>query len=243
MPQEVTILNEVARACEALLATTFEGYHSLSEKEPAGILSGGASGPESPAPALRPAVRLFGAWLAFRSDLLLIGQTTSGLDHCIISIAPADMRVSSKASYPDACRSSDTARLPLCLLVWETGFYMLLAFLDKPCPAVKDFPNLSFPSPAGILKEEGLLRDQVWLQDRLRVAAARRYHRLHRNCVKRITENGAGPARHVEQCPACLTPAQQQPLENFEKFDLRNCEATTSMKRTHVFLICLSYHS
>lgn len=43
---------------------------------------------------------------------------------------------------------------------------------------------------AGILKEEGLLRDTVWLQDRLRLAASRRYHRLYRNCVKRITENG-----------------------------------------------------
>ena len=46
---------------------------------------------------------------------------------------------------------------------------------------------------AGILKEEGRLRDQTWLMDRLRTAAGRRYHRLHRNCVKRITENGAWP--------------------------------------------------
>ena len=56
----MAILNEVTAACEALLAQTFEGYHSLSEKEACGILSGGASGPESPAPAIAPAVRLFG---------------------------------------------------------------------------------------------------------------------------------------------------------------------------------------
>ena len=43
---------------------------------------------------------------------------------------------------------------------------------------------------SGIIKEEGLLRDTVWLRDRLRTAAQRRYHRLYRNCVKRITENG-----------------------------------------------------
>jgi hypothetical protein len=48
---------------------------------------------------------------------------------------------------------------------------------------------------AGILKEEGLLRDTVWLRDRLRIAAQRRYHRLYRNCVKRITENGASRLR------------------------------------------------
>jgi hypothetical protein len=44
---------------------------------------------------------------------------------------------------------------------------------------------------AAILKEEGLLRDTVWLRDRLRIAAQRRYHRLYRNCVKRITDKGA----------------------------------------------------
>ena len=59
--QEVTILKEVSLACETLLAQTFEAYHSLSEKEASGVLAGGASGPESPAPALAPAVRLFGA--------------------------------------------------------------------------------------------------------------------------------------------------------------------------------------
>ena len=47
-----------------------------------------------------------------------------------------------------------------------------------------------FLNRTGILKEEGQLRDRVWLQDRLRLAANRRYTRLHRNCVKRITENG-----------------------------------------------------
>ena len=55
------MLDEVTAACEMLLAQTFEGYHSLSEKEACGLLSGGASGPESPAPAIAPAVRLFGA--------------------------------------------------------------------------------------------------------------------------------------------------------------------------------------
>lgn len=55
------MLDEVTAACETLLAQTFEGYHSLSEKEACGLLSGGASGPESPAPAIAPAVRLFGA--------------------------------------------------------------------------------------------------------------------------------------------------------------------------------------
>jgi hypothetical protein len=69
--QEVAILNEVTAACEALLAQTFEGYHSLSEKEACGILSGGASGPESPAPAIAPAVRLFGAQPARRLRLQL----------------------------------------------------------------------------------------------------------------------------------------------------------------------------
>ncbi len=49
----------------------------------------------------------------------------------------------------------------------------------------------------GILKEEGRLRDQTWLMDRLRTAAGRRYHRLHRNCVKRITENGAQPVAYA----------------------------------------------
>ncbi len=34
-----------------------------SEKEHTGLLSGGASGPETPAPALAPASRLFGAIL------------------------------------------------------------------------------------------------------------------------------------------------------------------------------------
>ena len=55
------MLDEVTAACETLLAQTFEGYHSLSEKEACGLLSGGASGPESPAPAIAPAVCLFGA--------------------------------------------------------------------------------------------------------------------------------------------------------------------------------------
>lgn len=49
---------------------------------------------------------------------------------------------------------------------------------------------LKWWSFAGIVKEEGLLRDTVWLRDRLQTAAQRRYHRLYRNCVKRITENG-----------------------------------------------------
>lgn len=215
MPQEVTILNEVARACEALLATTFEGYHSLSEKEPAGILSGGASGPESPAPALRPAVRLFGAWLAFRSDLVLIGQTTSGLDHCII----CRYACSFEGQLP-RCVSQQRHGQAATVLVGlgDRVLYASYVCWTNPAQPSRTSSNLSLPSPAGILKEEGLLRDQVWLQDRLRVAAARRYHRLHRNCVKRITENGADPARHAEQCPACLTPAQQQPLENFENF-------------------------
>ena len=57
----MAILDEVTAACETLLAQTFEGYHSLSEKEACGLLSGGASGPESPASAIAPAVSLFGA--------------------------------------------------------------------------------------------------------------------------------------------------------------------------------------
>lgn len=101
LPEEGNMLMRVSEACEELLALTFENYHSLSDNESSGMLSGSASGPESPALALPPAVRLF-----------------------------------------------------------------------------------------GVLKDEGDPKDQAWLKERLSIAAGKRYQRLHRNTVKRITENG-----------------------------------------------------
>jgi hypothetical protein len=46
------------------------------------------------------------------------------------------------------------------------------------------------PCLPGVLKDEGDPKDQAWLKERLSIAAGKRYQRLHRNTVKRITENG-----------------------------------------------------
>ncbi|KAK9806759.1 hypothetical protein WJX72_001747 [[Myrmecia] bisecta] len=58
LPQELAILSRIEIATEALLAECFENYYSLSEAAPSGILDGGMAAPESPAPALLPAVEL-----------------------------------------------------------------------------------------------------------------------------------------------------------------------------------------
>lgn len=59
--QEAAILKKVEEACEDLLARCFENYYALSEGAPGGITEGGMAAPESPAPALTPAVELAGA--------------------------------------------------------------------------------------------------------------------------------------------------------------------------------------